>query len=376
MKKVCAFCEMDIISNLTTFEIEGTSYTVCLRHNELLKLGKLEITGGQINIVNGKTTVEEKIQIAQLTSKNIDLSNMIVDENIVKEIQNYRYEGNKIYKFILLLSIIDYLEDYKYTMDNYFNRRIYLEEFVDYYRLYLENSAIKESVFNDKINKKILKKVDDSKKDVAKYNKFFIRNMQQNPIRHMHDSTFLFSDDIREKAPSGKYSRNAKGFANFVMLKKPYNIDGEVFINSIKVGAILKIRSILKNDNIVISSSRQRVGQDVYRRKLLDKYNCQCAICGESFIPMLVASHAKPWVKCESMHEQLSENNGLLLCSNHDTLFDRGYITIDPFSREIIINHQVSGHVIESTPKYYPKTVDDKMVKYLKYHQEKVFKGT
>ncbi|MGH1286540.1 HNH endonuclease [Bacillus toyonensis] len=41
-----------------------------------------------------------------------------------------------------------------------------------------------------------------------------------------------------------------------------------------------------------------------------------------------MASHIKPW--SQSNHkERLDVNNGLLLCPNHDALFDKGFISFD-----------------------------------------------
>ena len=43
----------------------------------------------------------------------------------------------------------------------------------------------------------------------------------------------------------------------------------------------------------------QRVGQDLYRRGLLDLWDGRCAITGLAVPALLRASHAKPWKDCE-----------------------------------------------------------------------------
>ncbi len=42
---------------------------------------------------------------------------------------------------------------------------------------------------------------------------------------------------------------------------------------------------------------------------------------------LLIASHIKPWSKCDNNTERLDGNNGLLFSPHIDKLFDRGWIT-------------------------------------------------
>jgi putative restriction endonuclease len=73
----------------------------------------------------------------------------------------------------------------------------------------------------------------------------------------------------------------------------------------------------------------QRVGQGGFRVLVMDAYNRRCAITGEKTLPVLQASHIKPYSE-EGTH---FVNNGLLLRSDIHTLFDAGYITITPDHR-------------------------------------------
>ena len=49
----------------------------------------------------------------------------------------------------------------------------------------------------------------------------------------------------------------------------------------------------------------------------------------------LIASHIKPWHQSENQ-ERLDVNNGLLLCPNHDAVFDKGYISFDIYGNILI----------------------------------------
>lgn len=67
---------------------------------------------------------------------------------------------------------------------------------------------------------------------------------------------------------------------------------------------------------------RQRVGQQSYRRAMLDYWGGTCAVTGLALPQALRASHCKPWAECGSDAERLDVFNGFLLSANLDVLFD------------------------------------------------------
>lgn len=72
----------------------------------------------------------------------------------------------------------------------------------------------------------------------------------------------------------------------------------------------------------------QRVGQDIFRRSLIDYWGGRCAVSGLAVPELLRASHIKPWADCASDGERLDVFNGLLLAPNLDGLFDGGWLTV------------------------------------------------
>lgn len=90
--------------------------------------------------------------------------------------------------------------------------------------------------------------------------------------------------------------------------------------------------------------------QSLFREALLVGYDCKCCVCGVGYTDALQASHIIPW-NVANWIERSSPNNGLLLCANHHSLFDRsrlgisvsGKISIDRLSGDI--DHR-SGHGI------------------------------
>jgi putative restriction endonuclease len=67
-----------------------------------------------------------------------------------------------------------------------------------------------------------------------------------------------------------------------------------------------------------------RLGQGSFRVLVTEAYQRRCAMTGEKTLPVLNASHIKPYAR-EGPHEI---KNGLLLRQDIHTLFDRGYLTV------------------------------------------------
>ncbi|MES2434123.1 MAG: HNH endonuclease [Pseudomonadota bacterium] len=71
----------------------------------------------------------------------------------------------------------------------------------------------------------------------------------------------------------------------------------------------------------------QRIGQDIFRTRLLKIWNHTCPLTGITDPALLRASHIIPWAMCESDAERLNPDNGLLLSALWDAAFDRGLVS-------------------------------------------------
>ena len=80
----------------------------------------------------------------------------------------------------------------------------------------------------------------------------------------------------------------------------------------------------------------QRVGQDIFRRGLLEYWDGRCAITGLAVPELLRASHIKPWAACTTDAERLDVFNGFLLAPHLDAAFDAGLITIAESGRVLV----------------------------------------
>jgi putative restriction endonuclease len=124
-----------------------------------------------------------------------------------------------------------------------------------------------------------------------------------------------------------------------------------------------------------------RIGQGAFRKLVLDAYGRQCAVSGEHTVPVLQASHIRPFADV-AQHEV---TNGLALRSDIHTLFDRGYLTVTPDYelkvskrlREDFDNGEIYYEYERSRPKILvPDAVQKRPNReLLEWHNETMFHG-
>ena len=117
---------------------------------------------------------------------------------------------------------------------------------------------------------------------------------------------------------------------------------------------------------------KQRVNQGKFRERLLRRYS-KCCLCNVSNNSFLVASHIKPW-RVANSSERVDENNGFLLCPNHDALFDGGYISFTDDGK-IIISDELSevDRLFMNVNENMKIDTAYENNKYLKWHRENEF---
>ena len=117
---------------------------------------------------------------------------------------------------------------------------------------------------------------------------------------------------------------------------------------------------------------KARINQSVFRDLLLRKYK-KCCLCGIDNPNLLVASHIKPWSK-SNKDEKVDINNGLLLCPNHDRLFDRGFISFDTKGKIIVSKSLSKENIVKLNLKEdFSIEINNENKKYFDYHRKHVF---
>lgn len=112
--------------------------------------------------------------------------------------------------------------------------------------------------------------------------------------------------------------------------------------------------------------------QVYFKDTLMHEFDRTCPICGIHMPHMLIASHIKPFRDCAHIFEAADHNNGLLLCRNHDFLFDQGYISYQDDGTLIISKH------LKHPEHYNLKDLNSKYMSenrklYMNYHRKHIF---
>jgi len=122
----------------------------------------------------------------------------------------------------------------------------------------------------------------------------------------------------------------------------------------------------------------QRVGQDIFRRTLIEYWGGRCAVTGLDVVGLLRASHIKPWADCENDAERLDVFNGLLLAPHLDALFDKGWVTFSD-EGQLLRSSQLSDRQWEllgiEGVELRACALADEHRAYLQWHRSKVFRG-
>jgi hypothetical protein len=80
----------------------------------------------------------------------------------------------------------------------------------------------------------------------------------------------------------------------------------------------------------------QRVGQDVFRRALIEYWKGCCPLTGITDPALLRASHIVPWAECETDALRLDVHNGLLLSALWDAAFYAGLASFDDAGKPLL----------------------------------------
>ena len=207
----------------------------------------------------------------------------------------------------------------------------------------------------------------DSKKDI---------NMPGNQIM-----CFVLRDPVFFDNPPSLYSCGISAFdtLKYIDSIEASNIIGEIF------GKIPDIKNIPRTIDApyqLSSPSNNRPYEERLRSLLKKTYDYKCAICGLDIDKLLRVSHIIPHSENENTARNL--DNSIFLCTLHDLLFDKGFITIlyDQGNYSIKISDLIKNSTNPATksissdlsnsafnkPKIWPPSK-----KSLEYHNKEVF---
>lgn len=142
---------------------------------------------------------------------------------------------------------------------------------------------------------------------------------------------------------------------------------------------VAKIEAEPPSTTEALRLTKQRVGQNLFRKALMDYWGGACAVSGLHIPELLRASHAKPWADCASDSERLDVFNGFLLSAQLDALFDSGLVTFDDTGTLLASPHLDPFHRVllglDGNPQSQLRWISPQHLPYLAWHRANVFRG-
>ncbi len=172
-----------------------------------------------------------------------------------------------------------------------------------------------------------------------------------------------------------KNSTGNKMYSNALKQYRMYcAFEQDMYVNNIQVEKVINDYETL-NETEKKAIVKSRIGQGIFKEKLMKKYNSQCIITGICTKKLLIASHIKPW-SVSNNQERLSGENGLLLSPTYDKLFDCGLISFYD-NGSIIISSQINKRdlsILNISPNdTYNIKATSELKEYLGYHRDIIF---
>lgn len=115
-----------------------------------------------------------------------------------------------------------------------------------------------------------------------------------------------------------------------------------------------------------------RIGQNILREIILDNYSNQCAMCKVDINELLICSHIVPW--SIDHKNRLNPKNAICLCSWHDSLFDKGFISMKD-DYKIITSSRIPDYLkLNLTTTYLRLPKENKPeIAFIRYHRANIF---
>ncbi len=116
----------------------------------------------------------------------------------------------------------------------------------------------------------------------------------------------------------------------------------------------------------------QRIGQDIFRERLMTYWQGHCPLTGITDSALLRASHIVPWKDCPDDAERLNIHNGLLLSALWDAAFDRGLATFNDDGQPAF-SPALSDPARAALRWHHPIPLTDKHRQRLAWHRANLF---
>ena len=182
----------------------------------------------------------------------------------------------------------------------------------------------------------------------------FYRDIHHTPFTYMGEITLLDAQQKQSK-PS-----------EFIFALGQNQISNNIFQEMEE--AKVQLAGLTETERLELIKSR--IGQGRFRNELI-KYWGGCAVTAVTNLPLLNASHIKPWCRSDNS-ERLNPYNGILLTPNYDLLFDKGFISFKN-DGQIIISAELSKEeqkALTISSEIHLRKIRSEHNSFLEYHRD------
>lgn len=203
-------------------------------------------------------------------------------------------------------------------------------------------------------------------KKINDYIYSFAKNYIQSELKRYLIKDFRINlKDIEEQ------NHIAEDLASLKIEKLILETDAEEYKSKYEQDQYIERKVKARNQNI----------QKTFKEGLLKNNAHRCPLCGFEYEDFLIASHIRPYSKCDDTYDAINNYNGLLLCPNHDKLFEGAKLmTIDASTGEIVLARSIwetkdfgnlkglfiDKSLVECERRHYLKWHNDQFYKYNK----------
>ena len=106
-------------------------------------------------------------------------------------------------------------------------------------------------------------------------------------------------------------------------------------------------------------TARIRLGQNYFRKMVLQNYGCKCCVTGLNIPQTLRASHIVAWAMDKT--NRMNPENGLCLSATYDAAFDKHLISFDDDYR-MIVSKEIKDYYTNDVAKAYFENYEGKQI--------------
>lgn len=175
---------------------------------------------------------------------------------------------------------------------------------------------------------------------------------------------FTLGESGQSSYPKGGFCSAAmKQLINYYSSCK--NIEAESVVNNSTSAEILsqQLNTLFDVNNPfgteTVREKKERIGQNFFRKMLLDNYHNKCSVTGLDVTQVLRASHIVAWA--DDVQNRMNPENGILLSATYDAAFDQHLISFDE-NYKLIVSKQIKDfYSSEAANDYFIKKEGLKM---------------